>query len=289
MSDLEKILNIQEFATLPEVTTKILDYIEQDNFNFSGLAKLIETDATLSMKLIKVANSPMFAMKVNINSINQVVQVLGANRVANLVLAVSIFSKFVISENKKIVEFINKVLWHSSCVAIVAKSISKKLNLSLNEKEFTFGILHDMGKLAMLQYDPRRYLKVLEMVQNEDISPIVADKKLFDCTHVEVTTAILNKWKMPPDFVGISTRRYDLCRSDYEKNLMSVVLLADVFCEIWGSGFFGGISQVQIDKVEYWEMLSKLNNLQDFDLEKFTIELEEEFKNTKNFLDIMQA
>lgn len=146
-----------------------------------------------------------------------------------------------------------------------------------------------MGKLAMLQYDPRRYLKVLEMVQNEDISPIVADKKLFDCTHVEVTTAILNKWKMPPDFVGISTRRYDLCRSDYEKNLMSVVLLADVFCEIWGSGFFGGISQVQIDKVEYWEMLSKLNNLQDFDLEKFTIELEEEFKNTKNFLDIMQA
>ncbi len=289
MSDLEKILNIQEFATLPEVTTKILDYIEQDNFNFSGLAKLIETDATLSMKLIKVANSPMFAMKVNINSINQVVQVLGVNRVANLVLAVSIFSKFVISENKKIVEFINKVLWHSSCVAIVAKSISKKLNLSLNEKEFTFGILHDMGKLAMLQYDPRRYLKVLEMVQNEDISPIVADKKLFDCTHVEVTTAILNKWKMPPDFVGISTRRYDLCRSDYEKNLMSVVLLADVFCEIWGSGFFGGISQVQIDKVEYWEMLSKLNNLQDFDLQKFTIELEEEFKNTKNFLDIMQA
>lgn len=125
MSDLEKILNIQEFATLPEVTTKILDYIEQDNFNFSGLAKLIETDATLSMKLIKVANSPMFAMKVNINSINQVVQVLGVNRVANLVLAVSIFSKFVISENKKIVEFINKVLWHSSCVAIVAKSISK--------------------------------------------------------------------------------------------------------------------------------------------------------------------
>ena len=181
MSDLEKILNIQEFATLPEVTTKILDYIEQDNFNFSGLAKLIETDATLSMKLIKVANSPMFAMKVNINSINQVVQVLGVNRVANLVLAVSIFSKFVISENKKIVEFINKVLWHSSCVAIVAKSISKKLNLSLNEKEFTFGILHDMGKLAMLQYDPRRYLKVLEMVQNEDISPIVADKKLFAC------------------------------------------------------------------------------------------------------------
>lgn len=289
MSDLEKILNIQEFATLPEVTTKILDYIEQDNFNFSGLAKLIETDATLSMKLIKVANSPMFAMKVNINSITQVVQVLGVNRVANLVLAVSIFSKFVISENKKIVEFINKVLWHSSCVAIVSKSISKKLNLSLNEKEFTFGILHDMGKLAMLQYDPRRYLKVLEMIQNEDISPIVADKKLFDCTHVEVTTAILNKWKMPPDFVGISTRRYDLCRSDYEKNLMSVVLLADVFCEIWGSGFFGGISQVQIDKVEYWEMLSKLNNLQDFDLEKFTIELEEEFKNTKNFLDIMQG
>lgn len=289
MGDLEKIINIQEFATLPQVTTKILQYIERDDFTFQDLAKLIESDPTLSMKLIKVANAPMFATRAGINSIQQAVQVLGVNRVANLVLAVSIFSKFVISENKAIVEYVNKFWWHSSCTAIVAKSISKKLNVNLNEKEFTLGLLHDIGKLAMMQFDGKRYIKVLEMVEQDDVAPVVADKKFFDCSHIEVTTAILNKWNMPDDFIGISTRNYDLCRNDVEKNIMSVVLLADVFCEIWGSGFFGGISQVHIEKIEYWKMLTELNPLDDFDLEKFTIELEEEFKNTKNFLELLQS
>lgn len=63
MNDLQNILNIQEFATLPQVTTKVLQYIEREDFNFKDLAKLIETDPALSIKLIKVANSPMFATR----------------------------------------------------------------------------------------------------------------------------------------------------------------------------------------------------------------------------------
>jgi len=213
------------------------------------------------MKLIKVANAPMFATRAGINYIQQTVQVLGVNRVANLVLAVSIFSKFVLSENRKIEEYVNKFWWHSSCTAIVAKSISKKLNINLNEKEFTLGLLHDIGKLAMLQYDSNRYLKVLEMVEHNDLAPVISDKKLFDCNHIEVTTAILQKWKMPDEFVAISTRNYGLFKNDSEKNIMSIVLLADVFCEIWESGFYGGISQVQIEKIDYWQQLTELNPL----------------------------
>ena len=100
----------------------------------------------------------------------------------------------------------------------------------------------------MLQYDSNRYLKVLERMEHNDLAPVISDKKLFDCNHIEVTTAILQKWKMPDEFVAISTRNYGLCKNDSEKNIMSIVLLADVFCEIWESGFNGGISQVQIDK-----------------------------------------
>ena len=161
MNDLQNILNIQEFATLPQVTTKVLQYLEREDFSFSELAKLIETDPALSIKLIKVANSPMFATRADINSIQQAVQVLGMNRVANLVLAVSIFSKFMISENSKLADFVNRFWWHSSCTGIVAKSITKKLDLNFNEKEFLIGLLHDIGKLAILQYDSDKYLKVM--------------------------------------------------------------------------------------------------------------------------------
>lgn len=290
MNDLQKILNIQEFATLPQVTTKVLQYLERDDFTFSELAKLIETDPALSIKLIKVANSPMFATRAEITSIQQAVQILGMNRVANLVLAVSIFSKFMISENSMLADIVNKFWWHSSCTGIVAKSIAKKLDLNFNEKEFLIGLLHDIGKLAMLQYDSNRYLKVMELIDFDDSDPLIASEKFFDCNHIDVTIAILEKWKMPQEFVIISTRDLSKCESDTQRNLLSVVFLANVFCEIWGSGFYGGIKKVQIQKEEYWKALKKLNpRLETFDLELFTIELEEEFKNTKNFLELLQS
>jgi len=67
--------------------------------------------------------------------------------------------------------------------------------------------------------------------------------------------------EMPDEFVAISTRNYGLFKNVSEKNIMLIVLLADVFCEIWESGFYGGISQVQIEKIDYWQQLTELNPL----------------------------
>lgn len=290
MNDLQNILNIQEFATLPQVTTKVLQYLEREDFNFKDLAKLIEADPALSIKLIKVANSPMFATRAEIDSIQQAVQILGMNRVANLVLAVSIFSKFVILENSKLVDYVNKFWWHSSCTGIVAKSISKKLGLNFNEKEFIIGLLHDIGKLAMLQYKSDAYIKVIELIDYDYEDPLKASLKFFDCNHIDVTNAILEKWNMPKDFIRVVSRDFEKCKDNNEKNILAVVFLANVFCEIWGSGFYGGIKEVEIQKETYWQVLKQLNpRLETFDLELFTIELEEEFKNTKNFLELLQS
>ncbi len=264
--------------------------MERDDFNFNDLAKLIETDPSLSIKMIKVANSPMFATRAQITTIQQAVQLLGMNRVANLVLAVSIYSKFVISGNALLVDYVNKFWWHSSCTGIVAKSISKKLGLKFNEKEFLIGLLHDIGKLAMLQYNSDKYIKVLELIEFDGITPKKAHKEFFDCFHIDVTQKILEKWKMPDEFIRIISRDYKNCLDANQENLMSVVFIANLFCEIWGSSFYGGIMQLDIEKEEFWQVLKRNNpRLEDFDLELFTNELEIEFKNTKNFLELMKS
>lgn len=264
--------------------------MEREDFNFAELAKLIETDAALSIKIIKVANSPMFATRAEISTIQQAVQLLGMNRVANLVLAVSIFSKFVILGNALLVDYVNKFWWHSSCTGIVTKSISNKLSLNFNEKEFLIGLLHDIGKLAMLQYNSERYIKVIELIEFDGVSPKEAHSQFFDCFHTDVTLGILKKWKMPDEFIRIISRDYKNCVDSTQENLMSVVFIANLFCEIWGSGFYGGLMQLDIEKEEYWQVLKRNNpRLEDFDLELFTNELEIEFKNTKNFLELLKS
>ena len=54
MSVLNEIIETQEFATLPAVASKVLELLENDNIDVRDLAKIIEADASITLKLLKI-------------------------------------------------------------------------------------------------------------------------------------------------------------------------------------------------------------------------------------------
>ena len=128
MSIIETLIETQEFATLPPVASKVLAMLEDDNIDIRNLSKVIEADASLTLKLLRVANSPLYATRTEINTIHQAIITLGLNRLTNIVLGVSIFSKFLLSSQKIAAELMQKFWWHASCTGMVAKSLSTKIN-----------------------------------------------------------------------------------------------------------------------------------------------------------------
>jgi len=85
MSRARQIIETQEFATLPAVATKVLSLLEDEDVNIRSLSTLIETDPALTLKVLKVANSPLYAVRSEITSINQAILNLGLNRLTNIV------------------------------------------------------------------------------------------------------------------------------------------------------------------------------------------------------------
>ena len=136
MSLINNLLETQEFATLPPVAARILKLLENDNVDMRDISKVIEADAPLTLKLLRVANSPLYATRIEVNSIQQAIITLGLNRLTNIVLGVSIFSRFLLSSQKQAAEQMEKFWWHSSCTGIVAKSLSTKINRYFKEAEF---------------------------------------------------------------------------------------------------------------------------------------------------------
>ena len=128
MSIIEKILDTQEFATLPTVAAKVLEVLKDDTVNIKELANIIQNDIALTVKLLRMSNSPLYGTRVEITSVQQAIITLGLSRLTNMVLGISIFSKFMAKSNKTITPYLERFWWQVASNRKVAKSIAVKTN-----------------------------------------------------------------------------------------------------------------------------------------------------------------
>jgi len=288
MTKAREIIETQEFATLPAVASKVLSLLEDDDVNIRSLSTLIETDPALTLKVLRVANSPLYATRSEVNSINQAIINLGLNRLTNIVLGISIFSKFFISSNSELSGLIDKFWWHSSSTGMIAKSLSTKLNKFFKEIEFIGGLIHDIGKLALLQYNHSMFKEVLMLVESGN-SDIDAENMVFGTNHNEIGFEISKLWKLPKELSLIMYMHTKPMESIDNKELVALVRLADLFAEIWGADFFEGIKEISLEETDSWKILtSSYPEMKELDIEVFTFDLEREFYKTTEFLKIVK-
>jgi putative nucleotidyltransferase with HDIG domain len=290
MSNVHEFIQTQEFATLPAVVSKILELLENDEVDIRAVSGLIETDAPLTLKLLRVANSPLYALRSEVNSIHQAILHLGLNRLTNIVIGVSIFSKFFITKNKAINNLLEDFWWHSSCVGMISKSIAVKTGKFFKENEFIGGLLHDIGKLALIQYDVESYLEVIRLVEQENYHDKDAEQKVFSTDHTIVGSEIAKLWKLPSELKDIITYHERLDDLSRNRELVASVRVADLLAEIWGAGFHEGVRELKLEEENSWKILSEsFPGFDDIDIELFTFELESDFKKTVDFLKLVKS
>ncbi|MBK9248432.1 MAG: HDOD domain-containing protein [Ignavibacteria bacterium] len=179
MSILDIIGGAQEFATLPPVAGRVLALLESDNADLKEITQIIETDVSLTLKILQMANSPLYAVRSTFTTLNQAILALGLNRIANIVLSVAIFSTFMMHSRSQSAPYMEQFWNHSSSTGMVAKSLAVKIKRQFRDVEFIGGLLHDIGKMAMIQFDPERYAQSKVLTLEKGMSDIDAEMETF--------------------------------------------------------------------------------------------------------------
>ena len=290
MSLLDTIGGAQEFATLPPVAGKVLSLLENANADVREITSVLETDPALTLKILQMANSPLYAIRSNVTSLQQAVLALGLNRVANIVLSVSIFSKFILLSRSKSAEHMKRFWYHSSCTGMVSKNLAIKIKRNFKEVEFIGGLLHDIGKMAMIQFDPENYEKVVQIITEEHITDIDAELRVFGVDHCVVGELIARLWKLPKELQQIAGHHNDASALTENREVVALVRVADILCEMWGASIDEGILSVDLSEEKSWQILCEFSPpLRDLDLELFTFELETEFRQAASFLNMVAS
>jgi putative nucleotidyltransferase with HDIG domain len=187
----EIVQTLDDLPSLPAVVMELLDNIDQDEVDISVLAKKVSHDQALTAKTLRLANSSLYGLQVKVTTIQQAITFIGFQSTRHLIAAAAITASF--SEGA-CHGFDDKAFWrHSVATATCAKSLARMLRLN-QDYAFTAGLLHDIGRLALVTSFPSHYEKVIAYRAAHDCYMLEAERAVLGVDHVVAGLALAAHW-----------------------------------------------------------------------------------------------
>ena len=191
---------IESLPSLPAVAVTVLSMSLDDDVDLDYLAKLIESDPSISMKILKFANSVAMGSGGTAANIKQAAVVLGLNRVRCILLSICVQKWFLQGKRDRIPTF--EVLWSHSITAAVSGELLAEISCpKLKDDAFLAGLLHDIGKLVMCVYLPEEYKKLRVLENGNKYIDIAAEQNVLNMDHTLIGRFLATKWGLPSSLV----------------------------------------------------------------------------------------
>lgn len=193
-----KLQNLEQIPSPPGVAIKLLELFSSNDVSLDDINDVICTDPTLTARIIKYANSPMFARRHEASSLKQAITMLGANGVKMIALSFSL-TQIKGSESGSSFDF--DKFWNSSlATAVCNQDVYSEIDLDKDEG-FLVGLLANIGQLAMFCCLKDEYEKAMEdrPVFALDLVPIEQEK--FGNNRYALGAEVLEGWNFPANIV----------------------------------------------------------------------------------------
>jgi HD-like signal output (HDOD) protein len=223
--------SIGDIATLPEVTIKIIEIVEDAKSTARDLHEVIKTDPALSVKVLKVVNSAFYGLPGQIASVDRAIILLGLSAVKNIAIAASIARLF---KGKRISEqFSAADLWrHNVAVAVAAKGIAKCApHPALANEIFVAGLIHDLGTLVERQAFPDQFAQVIDRCSSLNLDFMQCEREIIGADHQAFGAGLTAKWKFPRHLrAACGFHHNPEALSSELQGIGTIINVADVMC-----------------------------------------------------------
>lgn len=192
--------SVLTLPTLPIVATRLLELVDDPMVSSGTLSRALSEDQVLTARVLKLANSSYYGFPRRIGTVNLALVVLGFDTVKDLVLSVAVMDAF--RGGNRDGRFDLACFWeHSIRVAAAARQLARLLRWRTVGETFTAGIIHDIGKIVLHQYQPKEFDEMVRRVVEENAPPLETEQELMGATHADVGAWLAEKWNLPPGLV----------------------------------------------------------------------------------------
>ena len=233
----------------------IINIINDPNSTANELKELIEIDAPLASKVLKIANSAFYYRGYHVSDIKQAIIWIGYDSIKELALSQKVCEIF--KKNLSIDGYSRASLWrHSIAVALFSKFIFRREFGEKGDNIYAAGLLHDIGIIAEDQFLHEGFSECVLKLRKEMKNFSEIESEVFNLTHADIGKSIARNWNLPEELVIAIGCHHNLIKipEEYLRTVMTLHI-ADCFCQDNGIGFVEGFYK---NNGSFKECLSRL-------------------------------
>lgn len=230
-----EIEKINEIVSLPTVLAEIMGELGKTEATSNKITSLIETDPALTGSILRAVNSPFYGLRWRVNSVSSAIALLGLTETGRLLTAFYMKQRL-FSLNADQHSYLEMLWKHSVSTAAIARLVVKEYGILTGGKEFTAALMHDMGKIVLVQYFPKELVMINRMIRELEQQDISAEDQAVAISHPEIGGLLAEKWRLPLDYVEVMRLHHTPHLAELNPELTSVVRFSDLLAEQWGFG-----------------------------------------------------
>jgi putative nucleotidyltransferase with HDIG domain len=246
---------INELVTIPRIIAEIMEELDKEEAVTHKVIKMVESDASLTTSILRVANSPFYGMRRQIDTVANAITLLGLSEVSNLLIMFYMKQRLHVLSAKQ--EHTLERLWnHSVSTAVLATLVAREYHMPTQGREFTAGLLHDLGKIVLAQYFAPELARAEQHVSASGLSDVQVEAELIGIAHSDIGGLLALRWNLPRDYVNVMELHHASAPTSGNQLLVAVVRFADLVAETSGHGIGERNHNRLFDEDRSYEFLS---------------------------------
>ena len=205
MTDLlDKIKECTDLPAIPAVVLQIVSLCSKVDADLDKVATLISADPAMAARILRIANSCLFARAPKVTAVRRAVVRLGLKMVRMTVLSFALIQR---TRQDAPPSFDFQRFWnHALLTANSARTLCEELRYRERDEAFAVGLLQDVGVLALQRALPNEYENVLRTLsQDPTVGLYQVEQRVLGITHTEAGGFLLENWGLPPQvFVPVA-------------------------------------------------------------------------------------
>ncbi|WP_202413730.1 HDOD domain-containing protein [Duganella sp. CY15W] len=226
--DIRNRLLIARLPAMPQILIKLIEHLQADDAGMPELAALIAKDAAMTSKILTVANSSAYHRNQRTVGLEQSLVSLGTDMIKTLVISESVFQTFNSFPHSGSTDL--RGFWKGSLTtAVIARDIAKQMEYPHVEEAYLAGLLHNVGRLALLATAPKEYAFNFTARDDEDLCAV--EQRTLQITHSEAGAWLIERWNLDSFLADSVLYHHEpITRLEAAHPLIRMVRLAHLLC-----------------------------------------------------------
>jgi HD-like signal output (HDOD) protein len=190
----------ERLPTTPQIYARLNAALKDPDIGLDEIAAIVRLDASLSARVLRLSNSPMFGRGEPVNNLMDAINRTGLDEIYRLVGAAMASQLFV--TGLPIYGIGGDELCSNSLATAIALEFFAERSGEDPHRAYTLGLLRSVGRLLLQRLSPLRACAPMSGRRPTGALVLEWEQSTFGLNHCEAAAELFKIWKFPGEFGG---------------------------------------------------------------------------------------